>query len=94
MGHAGAIVSGGTGTAAEKIAAFQKAGVPVADLPSQIPGLVQAALAGLRRNGKRTKAKSKAKAKAKAKPKAKSKSKSKPKQAKRPARKARPRKLK
>src|SRR5262249_28589692 len=49
MGHAGAIVSGGTGTAAEKIAAFRAAGVPVADLPSQIPGLVREALAQPRR---------------------------------------------
>ncbi|MBN1504835.1 MAG: succinate--CoA ligase subunit alpha [Candidatus Eisenbacteria bacterium] len=40
MGHAGAIVSGGTGTAAEKIAAFKKSGIAVADIPSQISGLV------------------------------------------------------
>jgi succinyl-CoA synthetase alpha subunit len=40
MGHAGAIVSGGTGTAAEKIAAFKKCGIAVADIPSQISGLV------------------------------------------------------
>jgi succinyl-CoA synthetase alpha subunit len=44
MGHAGAIVTGGTGTAAEKIATFREAGVPVADLPSQIPCLVRDAL--------------------------------------------------
>jgi hypothetical protein len=36
MGHAGAIISGGSGTAAEKILAFQKAGVPVARIPSEI----------------------------------------------------------
>jgi succinyl-CoA synthetase alpha subunit len=36
MGHAGAIISGGTGTAAEKVAAFNAAGVPVADTPSQV----------------------------------------------------------
>jgi len=46
MGHAGAIISGGTGTAAEKIAALETAGVRVADRPSAVPGLVRAALAG------------------------------------------------
>jgi len=40
MGHAGAIISGGTGTAVEKMAAFEAAGVPVARIPSEIPGLV------------------------------------------------------
>jgi succinyl-CoA synthetase alpha subunit len=44
MGHAGAIVSGGSGTAAEKMAAFQAVGVPVARIPSEIPALVSAAL--------------------------------------------------
>lgn len=36
MGHAGAIVSMGTGTAREKIAAFENAGIPVAESPSDI----------------------------------------------------------
>ena len=40
MGHAGAIISGGTGTAVEKMAAFEAAGVPVARIPSEIPGLI------------------------------------------------------
>ena len=40
MGHAGAIISGGTGTAAEKMAAFEAVGVPVARIPSEIPGLI------------------------------------------------------
>lgn len=40
MGHAGAIIQGGTGTAAEKIAAFEAVGVPVAEHPEQIPHLV------------------------------------------------------
>ena len=41
MGHAGAIVSGGSGTAAEKIEAFRKAGVSVARIPSEITGLLR-----------------------------------------------------
>ena len=36
MGHAGAIVSGGTGTAAAKIAAFQDAGIGIAATPSEM----------------------------------------------------------
>jgi succinyl-CoA synthetase alpha subunit len=36
MGHAGAIISGGTGTAAAKIAAFREAGIGVAPTPSEI----------------------------------------------------------
>lgn len=40
MGHAGAIISSGSGSAAEKIAAFNKAGVPVAKEPSEIPVLL------------------------------------------------------
>ena len=41
MGHAGAIIASGSGTAAEKIAAFEAVGVPVAREPSQIPGLLK-----------------------------------------------------
>jgi len=44
MGHAGAIISSGSGTAAEKIAAFEAVGVPVAKEPSQIPGLLKSRL--------------------------------------------------
>jgi succinyl-CoA synthetase alpha subunit len=44
MGHAGAIISSGSGTAEEKIRAFTDAGVPVAKEPSQIPGLLKAKL--------------------------------------------------
>ncbi len=36
MGHAGAIVSGGTGTAAEKKKALESAGIPVAERPMDI----------------------------------------------------------
>ena len=46
MGHAGAIVSGNQGTAESKVRAFQDADIPVANAPSEIPGLVKAALQG------------------------------------------------
>jgi succinyl-CoA synthetase alpha subunit len=49
MGHAGAIISGGTGTAAAKIAALQAAGVTVAETPGQVAELVQQRLAAVRR---------------------------------------------
>lgn len=41
MGHAGAIIEGGTGTAAEKIAALEAVGVKVAHYPGEIPDLVR-----------------------------------------------------
>lgn len=44
MGHAGAIIQGGTGTAAEKIAAFEAVGVSVAEHPEQIADLVAQSL--------------------------------------------------
>ncbi len=44
MGHAGAIVSGGQGTAQSKVKAFEDAGIPVANAPSEIPRLVKEAL--------------------------------------------------
>ena len=46
MGHAGAIVSGNQGTAESKVKAFEAAGIPVANAPSEIPGLVKTALRG------------------------------------------------
>jgi len=36
MGHAGAIISGGSGTASEKIKALKEVGVRVAVIPSDI----------------------------------------------------------
>ncbi|MCL4464905.1 MAG: succinate--CoA ligase subunit alpha [Chloroflexi bacterium] len=44
MGHAGAIISGGAGTAAEKMRALAEAGVRVAENPSEVAGLVGKAL--------------------------------------------------
>ena len=41
MGHAGAIIAGGRGTAEAKVKAFQEAGVPVAERPDQIPELMK-----------------------------------------------------
>lgn len=41
MGHAGAIIEGGSGTAADKIKALQAAGVRVASHPEEIPVLLK-----------------------------------------------------
>ncbi len=43
MGHAGAIISGGRGTAASKVAALQAAGIRVANSPTEIPQLLEEA---------------------------------------------------
>src|SRR5579871_864421 len=44
MGHAGAIISGGSGTASDKIAAFRAAGIIVADSPADLGVSVQRAM--------------------------------------------------
>jgi succinyl-CoA synthetase alpha subunit len=41
MGHAGAIISQGKGTAESKVNAFLEAGISVASIPSEIPGLLR-----------------------------------------------------
>ncbi|MHA2205802.1 MAG: succinate--CoA ligase subunit alpha [Candidatus Thorarchaeota archaeon] len=41
MGHAGAIISGSSGTASAKINAFKNAGVPVAESPSDVARLLK-----------------------------------------------------
>ncbi len=44
MGHAGAIISGGQGTAADKISALQRAGVQVAPTPAELGSTMKQAL--------------------------------------------------
>ncbi len=45
MGHAGAIISGGKGTAGEKIAALREAGIEVADSPADMGEAMKRAMA-------------------------------------------------
>jgi len=54
MGHAGAIVSGRSGTAQAKVEALKAAGVPVADTTGEIPELVRTALASRSQSASQT----------------------------------------
>jgi succinyl-CoA synthetase alpha subunit len=46
LGHAGAIVAGGRGSVTSKLEACAEAGIPVADVPADVPRLVRSALGG------------------------------------------------
>ena len=48
MGHAGAIISGGKGTAAEKMAAMKKAGIKVVESPAEIGNTMLKAVSNLK----------------------------------------------
>jgi succinyl-CoA synthetase alpha subunit len=77
MGHAGAIIAGGSGTAAEKVAAFNKVGIKVAESPAEVAVLMKAELEKVTKKAKKPtrakKAKKPAKKKVVAKPKKKAK---------------------
>jgi succinyl-CoA synthetase alpha subunit len=55
MGHAGAVISGGSGTADAKIAAMRDAGITVSDGPHLLGETMKAVLAGRRSRPKATK---------------------------------------
>ncbi|MEK6754624.1 MAG: succinate--CoA ligase subunit alpha [Bacteroidota bacterium] len=55
MGHAGAIISGGKGTAAEKCEAFREAGIHVVESPALIGEIMERVLKSLKRYSVRAK---------------------------------------
>jgi succinyl-CoA synthetase alpha subunit len=71
MGHAGAIISGGTGTAAEKMAAMKKAGITVVKSPAQMGEAVASLLSSAPARRRAVKGAARAAAKPKARTKAK-----------------------
>lgn len=67
MGHAGAIISGGSGTAADKIKALNAVGIPVAGSPTEIPETLKELMKTFQsKKAGKTKAKAKGRARAKA----------------------------
>ena len=61
MGHAGAIISGGSGTAEEKIKALNAAGIPVAGSPTELPILLKERIKEMKKGGAKKSSKKPAK---------------------------------
>jgi succinyl-CoA synthetase alpha subunit len=57
MGHAGAIISGGKGTAIEKMAAMKKAGIKVIESPAEIGSTMLKAIKAKKSKSKSQKSK-------------------------------------
>ncbi len=57
MGHAGAIISGGSGTAAEKVRALNAVGIPVAETPALVAEIMKELLEKLKTKRKKAAAK-------------------------------------